>query len=90
MAIDKVGPSFARATVPASHVFLITPDNDADLDHVTRAIAFAVAGDIKVDTFGGETVTIPDGVLAAGMMHNIRVTRIYDTGTDATSIVGFY
>jgi hypothetical protein len=75
---------------PASHVFLITPNDGADLTTNIRAIAFATAGTLKITTLGGETVTIPSGVLAPGIIHPIRVKRVYATGTTVTNIVGVW
>jgi len=74
----------------AEHVFLITPHDVNDLAHPTVGISFAAAGALKVDTVGGETVTIPSGTLAAGAIHPLRVTRVYATGTGATGIIGVY
>lgn len=75
---------------PAYHAALITPDNDNDLSIATRGISFGTAGALKVDMVGGETVTIPSGALAAGIIHPIRVTRVYATGTGASDIVGYW
>ena len=74
----------------ASGVFLITPDNSNDLDQMTWGISFAAAGDLKIDDEEGNTVVIPSGALAAGIIHPIHATRVYATGTSATGIVGYY
>lgn len=74
--------------VPASHVALISPDDDNDLAFVTRAISFAAPGTLHVVTAAGEEVTIPDGALAAGTMHPLRVARVLEDST-ATGIVGY-
>jgi len=87
-ATDIVGVSFSRAIVPINSAFAITPDDDVDLIYVTRGIYVGVSGDLKVDTKSGDTVTFVG--LAAGMIHPIRVKRVYENGTDATSIVGVY
>lgn len=79
----------ARATAPSSSQFLITPDNDNDLPATTRGVAFATAGAIKVTTANGETLIIPSGALAAGIVHPVRWTRVHSTGTTASGIVGF-
>ena len=75
---------------PFEHVGLITPHNTNDLAYATRGISFAVAGDLKVITLGGDTVTIPNGALVAGVIHAIRATRVYAAGTAATGIVGYW
>lgn len=73
---------------PVSSGFAVTPADDADLPYATRGIYVGVSGDVKVDLAGGDTVTFVG--LAAGMIHPIRAKRVYDTGTDAESIVGVY
>lgn len=77
-------------TAPPNHVFLITPSDTDQLVNVTSAISFAVAGDIKVVTIGGETVVIPSGALVAGIMHPMKINQVFFTGTAATGIVGYY
>lgn len=74
---------------PAGRVFLITPDDDTDLAFVTRAISFAAAGTLHIVTAAGQEVTIPDGALAAGVMHPLRVTKVFEADTGATGIVGY-
>jgi len=75
---------------PAEHCFLITPNDSTDLTTPTRGISVAAAGALKVTTLGGDTVVIPDGALAAGVIHPLRVKRVFSTGTGATGIVGYY
>ena len=87
-ATDIVGVSVSRAIVPINSAFAITPDDDVDLIYITRGIYVGVSGDLKVDVKSGDTVTFVG--LAAGMIHPIRVKRVYENGTDATSIVGVY
>lgn len=80
----------AESIIPALHVALVTPSDSADLTYTSRGVAFAAAGDLKVTTSGGETVVIPSGSLAAGLIHPLMVTRIWSTGTTATGIVVYY
>ncbi len=77
-------------SVPPSHAAVVSPDDDNDLDNMTRGISFGTAGDLKVVTAGGETVVIPSGSLAAGVIHPLCITRVYDTGTDALDIVAYW
>lgn len=74
----------------ASYAALVTPSNTEDLTAVTRGISFAAAGALKVDLVGGDTITIPSGALAAGIIHPLMVTRVYATGTGATGIVAYW
>ena len=78
----------ATQTDPAISVALVTPSDSADLTGgATRGVSFAAAGDLKVITDKAETVVIPSGALAAGIIHPLSVTRIFSTGTTATGIV---
>jgi len=70
-----------EAQAPAAHAALVTPSDGADLAHATRAVSFATAGAIKVTTVGGETLVIPSGALAAGIMHPVEWVRIWATGS---------
>lgn len=88
MGIDAYKSRSSGLNSPASAAFAITPADGADLAYVTRGIYVGVSGDLKVDMANGTTVTFVG--LAAGMIHPIRAKRVYDTGTDATSIVGVY
>jgi hypothetical protein len=81
--------SAAIKSDPADHVALVTPSDTADIP-ATRGVSVATAGDMKVTTVGGETVVIPSGALAAGIVHPIRVTRVWATGTAAVGIVAYW
>lgn len=85
-----VGLSLEQLIRPAPHVFLITPDNDNNLPHQTTAISFAAAGNLRIETVGGEVVTIPSGALAAGVQHAIQIRKVFATGTAATGLVGYW
>ena len=74
----------------AAHVALVTPSDTVDLTVPTRGISFVTAGALKITTTGAETVTIPSGALAAGVIHPIRARRIFSTGTTAASIVAYW
>lgn len=73
----------------ATRAFSITPDDSEDLPRPTRGLLVGVSGDVKVDMFGGdEEVVLP--ALAAGVIHAVRISKVYNTDTTATSIVGLY
>lgn len=75
---------------PAANAFLITLDDSNDLPYVTRGISFGTAGAVKVTLKGGQTVIIPTGNLAAGVIHPLMATRVWNTGTTASNLVGYY
>lgn len=76
------------ALAPAARAFSVTTDDATDIATVTRYVYVGVAGDLKVTTTDGDTVTLVG--LAAGVMHPLRVRRIWQNGTTAQSIVGLY
>ena len=73
---------------PASNAFAVTPADGSNLTHAARALFVGGAGDVKVDTLGGDTVTFT-GVLAGSILP-VRILKVYATGTDATNIVAVY
>lgn len=86
VAIDDFASIQSSFGSDISHLAAITPDDSNDLVHVTRAIYIGAVGTLKVTTIGGETVTLPSGLLAANVGHRIRISRIWATGTSATPI----
>ena len=70
---------------PISYGVAVTPNDGSDLANPCRGIYVGVTGNVKVTLRGGEDVTFVG--LAAGVLHGIRATRIWSTGTTATSIV---
>ena len=73
---------------PASNAFAVTPADGSNLTHSARALFVGGAGDIKVDTLGGDTVTFT-GVLAGSILP-VRILKVYATDTTATNIVAVY
>ena len=73
-------------TSPPVDGFSITPSDGSSLSVTTRGIYVGVAGDLKVVTAGGTTLTFVG--LAAGVIHPLRVTKVFATGTSATDIIG--
>lgn len=76
---------------PAIGARSITPSDSADYlsdagGIVYRALYVGTAGDVKIMTLEGETVTFSSfsGILP------IRVRRVYNTDTTASDIVGMY
>lgn len=73
---------------PIENGFSVTPNDGADLAQTTRAIWVGGAGNIKITTRGGDAITLVG--VPAGTMLPIRASRIWSTGTTATSIHGLY
>lgn len=89
-AIDTFKSFWRGMTAPAQHIALVTPDDANDLSNITRFLSIGVAGTLKVTTRGGETLTIPSGLLSAGVMHRLEITRVWASGTTATGIVAYW
>jgi hypothetical protein len=65
----------------------VTPDNSNDLTN-PGILYIGGAGNVKVDTMSGQTVTI-NGI-TAGTTLRLRVKRVHATGTTATNITVLY
>ena len=73
---------------PATNAVAVTPSDTVDLTYPSRGIIVGVAGNIAVNMMeSGTNVVIP---VAAGVVHPLRVTRVYSTSTTATTIVALY
>lgn len=81
---EKVG-----LEAPCVSAFAITPHDTNDLAITTRGLYVGGTGDVKVDMADTGTAVVFTA-MAAGVIHPIRVTRVYNTDTDATAIVGVY
>ena len=78
-----------RIMLPADDLVAVTKsDATADPGGPFRGILVGVAGVVKLTTNAGTTVTLGSGVLAAGVIHPIRFTRVWSTTTTATDIYG--
>lgn len=73
---------------PYSHAAAVTPADGADLTDWARGIWVGGAGNLRVTTVGGETVTF-SGV-PAGTMLDVMVKRVLATSTTATLIVAVW
>ncbi len=73
---------------PGDSAIAITPNNTQNLEHPTRGIYVGVTGNLRVLTIDNYDITFVN--IAAGIIHPIRVLRVYSTGTTATDIVGVW
>lgn len=79
----------ADATVSAHRASAITTSDVTVYAQPTRALYVGAAGNITVDMADGGTSVVFVAV-QGGTILPIQVTRIYATGTTATSIVALY
>jgi hypothetical protein len=82
---DNFNTMTAGLTAPAINASAVTPSDSTDLTDTSRGLYVGVSGDVKVTMAGGAAVTFVG--LAAGVIHPIRASRVWSTGTTATSII---
>lgn len=70
-------------TAPPAHAMAITPNDTTDLAVPTRALHIGTAGDLRVQTLGGQDVTYRN--LSGTKV--LRAVRVFQTGTTATDII---
>jgi hypothetical protein len=82
----------ADLSSPASGILIVVPSDDNDLPPGCRGISIAEAGSIAVVMHDDSEEVIPEGALAVGVQHGMRVKRVKATGTDvgAGMIVAWY
>lgn len=74
---------------PANKIYALThSDGTADPNGPFRGLMLTVAGTIKIRMRGGNDVTLLSGTLAPGVIHPVRFTRVWSTGTTATGLFG--
>lgn len=78
----------ANNSVALAKAAAVSPSDTVDLANPARGLYVGVSGDVKVDMVGGGTVTLK--AMAAGVIHFLRIKRIYNTGTTATNMVALY
>ena len=76
---------------PYNRAVTITPSDSVDLTEITRALnihAATASTPVKVIMQGDTTaVTLQ---LQTGFIYPLRVSRVYATGTSATSVIALY
>lgn len=78
-----------NAISPARNVAAITPDDATDLTYVAKALYIGVGGNVYLDAvYEGSNVAFVN--VPSGTILPVQTTRVYSTGTTATSIVGMY
>lgn len=83
---DQFHDYSAGLTGPICGGFDIAPDDQADIEQVTRAIMVSAPGDVSIILKNGTFLTLTG--LIAGVLYPFRVSRINATGTTATGIKG--
>lgn len=71
---------------PVEGGFDISPSDTQDLVQVTRGVMVQTGGDLRVTLKSGDQVTLP--ALSPGVIYPLRVSRVWDSGTTATGLMG--
>lgn len=88
LAIDiEAGTGSGDGSASYTRAFDITPNDATDLAITADELRIGSAGNVKITTSAGDTVTVPN--VAAGDFITCGVTRVWATGTTATGITGF-
>ena len=74
-------------TAPAYDADAVTP-SDTGTTGNARGLYIGGAGDVKIDTAAGTTVTFVGAL--AGTVLPVQVARVYSTDTTATNIIALY
>jgi hypothetical protein len=82
---DDFAGHAAGLTAPANDGFAITPNDDADLTSVTRALYVGAGGDVGVVLVSGASVLLRN--VGDGAVLPLRARRVLET-TTAEDIVG--
>lgn len=70
---------------PSPQFMAVVPSDGSDLPAASRAIYIGGAGDLRVMSIAGDTVTFVG--VPAGSVLPIRCSRVLSTGTTATNLV---
>jgi len=73
----------------ADTAIAITPNDSIDIA-MTKSLYVGSAGALVVRLIGAPTTNVTFGAVPAGTTLPIRVVRVLNTGTAASSIVGLY
>jgi hypothetical protein len=85
--VDPANGAAVGATGPYANALPVTPGDVGSLPATTRALWIGGAGNVTVDTLGGQTVTLT--AVAAGTLLPLQVSRVR-SATTATLIVALW
>jgi hypothetical protein len=82
---DELGVNY---TSPAVGGAAITPSDTADLSKAARALYVGGSGNVKVITIDGSVLTFT--AVPGGTVLPVRVRRVFNTDTTATSLIALW
>ena len=71
------------------HIWWIIPNDNEREPWPTKRISFCMDGSLRVRSLAGDIVTIPAGALVTGVIHQLEVVQVFETGTSAKYIMGY-
>ncbi|RGP41507.1 hypothetical protein BPTFM16_01813 [Altererythrobacter insulae] len=87
MPQDKFENTSDSLIAPAQVCFQISPDDNADLEQVTKAIYVGDGGDVTLQSLDGPSdVTFYN--VPTGAILDVRVRAVKAAGTTASNIIG--
>lgn len=78
------GNFYSDSTYPARDGFTVSPSDSGTIS--ARALYVGGAGDVKVNTAGGTTLTF--SAVPAGTVLPVQISRVWEADTTATLMVG--
>jgi len=87
-ATDAFSRQQTQSSDPYTNAIAVTPHDTNDLTYVTRGVYVGGAGTVKVNMQDSGTVTFTG--VPVGTLLPIRATRVYSTGTTATTILALW
>jgi len=87
MSLDLFSAEKIELDAPSEQAFAITPDNNNDLQLVTRGLYVGGAGDINM-IMAGDSAPVLRKNCIAGMVYPWRVKRVLSDNTTATNLIG--
>lgn len=87
MAGSPIDPSYQFANVTPSDTVVLKYNGKATR---CKGISFSTAGALAIKDDEDNTVVIPSGSLATGIIHPISTNQIMSTGTAAVDIVAYF
>lgn len=73
---------------PARDGATLTPSDSAPIAVMTRAVYVGTGGDLRVEMAGGQELTFAN--VQGGTFLPLRITRLFQTGTNAGGVVGIW
>ncbi|MGL6045054.1 MAG: spike base protein, RCAP_Rcc01079 family [Vogesella sp.] len=76
------------SALPSERLMSVAPSDADELPFIVRQLYVGSDGNVTVETIGGDTVTF-NNVPAGSHLGPFRISRVRQTGTSATGLVGY-